>query len=80
MSDWTVIGGLVVLTVVGLWITGPLNSLSVGISAGLLISVVHGVLRNPEGLFLDENDAASTGLIVSQSTRTAGGTSWSPPL
>lgn len=80
MSDWAVIGGLVALTVVGLWITGPLNSLSIGISAGLLISVVHGVLRNPEGLFLDENDAASTGLIVSQSTRTAGGTSWSPPL
>ncbi|KAL0306178.1 UNVERIFIED_CONTAM: PRA1 family protein G2 [Sesamum radiatum] len=83
ISDWAVILGLVLITVAALWITGPLNSLSIGIGAGLLISVVHGVLRNPEGLFLDENDAASDGLIISNtaapSSRTAG-TSFNPPL
>lgn len=60
--------GLVVVSAVALWTTGPLNSLSMGIGVGLLISVVHGVLRNPEGLFLDENDAVSNGLIVSHHT------------
>lgn len=68
VSDWAVILGLVVVSAVALWTTGPLNSLSMGIGVGLLISVVHGVLRNPEGLFLDENDAVSNGLIVSHHT------------
>ncbi|KAK4484723.1 hypothetical protein RD792_007315 [Penstemon davidsonii] len=65
VSDWAVILGLVLVTIAAFWITGPLNSLSIGISVGLLVSVIHGVLRNPEGLFLDENDAVSNGLIVS---------------
>ncbi|KAK4439628.1 PRA1 family protein G2 [Sesamum alatum] len=80
VSDWAVILGLVSITVGALWITGPLNSLSIGIGTGLLISVVHGVLRNPEGLFLDENDAASDGLIISNTASRTGGTSFNPPL
>ncbi|KAL7088230.1 hypothetical protein ACP275_13G115500 [Erythranthe tilingii] len=83
VSDWTVIMGLGLVSVAALWITGPLSSLSIGIGVGLSISVVHGVLRNPEGLFLDENDAVSNGLIVSNppapSTR-SGGASFTPPL
>ncbi|KAH6822837.1 hypothetical protein C2S53_017236 [Perilla frutescens var. hirtella] len=80
VSDWAVICGLVVLSAVALWLTGPLNSLSIGIIVGLLISAVHGALRNPEGLFLDENDAVSSGLIVSQSTARSGGVAINPPL
>ncbi|KAK6149477.1 hypothetical protein DH2020_017002 [Rehmannia glutinosa] len=83
VSDWAVILGLVLVTIAALWITGPLNSLSIGVGVGLLISIAHGVLRNPEGLFLDENDAVSNGLIVSKpaapSTR-SGGISFNPPV
>ncbi|XP_075494706.1 PRA1 family protein G2-like isoform X3 [Primulina tabacum] len=68
VNDWAVILGLVVISIAALWITGPLNNLSIGISVGLLIFVIHGVLRNPEGLYLDENDAVSDGLVSSQST------------
>ncbi|KAL3643221.1 hypothetical protein CASFOL_014036 [Castilleja foliolosa] len=75
VGDWTVFVGLVLVSIAAFWITGPLNSLSIGVGLGLLISVVHGVLRNPEGLFLDENDAVSNGLIVSNSKPTAPGTS-----
>ncbi|KAL8462035.1 hypothetical protein ACS0TY_033205 [Phlomoides rotata] len=82
VSDWAVILGLVVVSVAALWATGtgPLNSLSTGIGAGLLISVVHGVLRNPEGLFLDENDAVSNGLVVSHHTVQIQNTRGNPPL
>ncbi|GFP94786.1 pra1 family protein g2 [Phtheirospermum japonicum] len=87
VSDWAVIVGLVLVSIAAFWITGPLNSLSIGVGLGLLISVVHGVLRNPEGLFLDENDAVSNGLIVSNSKPTApgpgtrsGGISFNPPV
>ncbi|XP_057765356.1 PRA1 family protein G2 [Salvia miltiorrhiza] len=74
VSDWAVIAGLVMLSILALWITGPLHNLSIGIIVGLLISSIHGVLRNPEGLFLDENDAVSTGLIATA------GPSFTPPL
>ncbi|KAI3456735.1 hypothetical protein Pfo_013398 [Paulownia fortunei] len=83
ISDWAVILGLGLVSIAALWITGPLNSLSIGIGVGLLISFVHGVLRNPEGLFLDENDAVSNGLIVSNPTAPStrsGGISFNPPL
>ncbi|GER52733.1 prenylated rab acceptor family protein [Striga asiatica] len=85
VSDWAVILGIVLISIVAFWITGPLNSLSIGVGLGLFISVVHGVLRNPEGLFLDENDAVSNGLIVSTSKPTAsgipsGGIPFSPPV
>ncbi|XP_047978067.1 PRA1 family protein G2 [Salvia hispanica] len=80
VSDWAVIAGLAMLSILALYITGPLHNLSIGIIAGLLIAVVHGVLRNPEGLFLDENDAVSTGLIASHSTNRSGGASFTPPV
>ncbi|XP_073156737.1 PRA1 family protein G2-like [Henckelia pumila] len=83
VNDWAVILGLVLVSIAALWITGPLNSLSIGIGVGLLIFVIHGVLRNPEGLFLDENDAVSDGLVSSQSTAFSprnGGTQFTPPV
>ncbi|XP_075483310.1 PRA1 family protein G2-like [Primulina tabacum] len=68
VNDLAVILGLVLVSIAALWIIGPLNNLSIGIGVGLLIFAIHGVLRNPEGLFLDENDAVSDGLVSSQST------------
>lgn len=63
VNDWAVIAGLILASVVTLWVTGVLSNLLIGIAVGVLVSAIHGLLRNPEGLFLDENDAASNGLI-----------------
>ncbi|XP_059662313.1 PRA1 family protein G2-like [Cornus florida] len=66
VSDRIVMVGLVVGSLVAVWFTGTVNILLVGIGSGLLIAVLHGVFRNPEGLFLDEDDAVSNGLIRSR--------------
>ncbi|KAK1397847.1 hypothetical protein POM88_007710 [Heracleum sosnowskyi] len=66
VSDQAVVVGLGLVSVMVVWFTGVLNSLLVGISVGILIACVHCVFRNPEGLFLDENDAVHSGLIGSQ--------------
>lgn len=63
VSDLVVISGLVTVSAIAVWFTGILNNLMVGIGIGVLVSVIHGSLRNPEGLFVDEDDAVSTGLI-----------------
>lgn len=63
MSDQVVIVGLILVSVLAVWFTGIFNNLLIGISVGILISTLHGVFRNPEGLFLDENDALASGLI-----------------
>lgn len=65
VDDRIVMVGLVVITALTVWLTGFVDNLLVGIGIGLLIAAIHGVFRNPEGLFLDENDAASNGLIGS---------------
>lgn len=67
VSDQVVVVGLGLVSVMVVWFTGLLNSFLVGISVGILIAGVHCVFRNPEGLFLDENDAVGSGLIGSQS-------------
>ncbi|XP_059284924.1 PRA1 family protein G2-like [Lycium ferocissimum] len=63
VSDLVVITGFVVVSVIAVWFTGILNKLMIGLGIGVLVSVIHGGLRNPEGLFVDEDDAVSTGLI-----------------
>lgn len=63
VSDLVVISGLVTVSAIAVWFTGILNNLMIGIGIGVLVSVIHGSLRNPEGLFVDEDDAVSTGLI-----------------
>ncbi|MCD9644195.1 hypothetical protein HAX54_032343 [Datura stramonium] len=63
VSDLVVISGLVIVSVIAVWFTGILNNLLIGVGIGVLVSVIHGGLRNPEGLFVDEDDAVSTGLI-----------------
>lgn len=63
ISDRAVIVGLVLGSVAVAWATGVLTNLLIGISAGLVLLAIHGLLRNSEGLFLDENDAVTNGLI-----------------
>ncbi|KAL8147002.1 PRA1 family protein G2-like [Apium graveolens] len=68
VSDQAVVIGLGLVSVVVVWFAGVLNSLLVGISVGILVSALHCLFRNPDGLFLDENDAVHSGLIGSQSS------------
>ncbi|PSS05985.1 PRA1 family protein, partial [Actinidia chinensis var. chinensis] len=68
VDDRIVIVGLILVSVIAVWLTGSVNTLWIGISVGVLISAVHGMFRNPQGLFLDENDAVSDGLIRSPSS------------
>ncbi|XP_068311079.1 PRA1 family protein G2-like [Pyrus communis] len=63
---------LVTAAVVGLWLViyvcredhlSGLVKVTLGLGVGLVLCGVHGLLRNTEGLFLNENEAASQGLI-----------------
>ncbi|KAM3396461.1 PRA1 family protein G2 [Capsicum galapagoense] len=71
VSDLIVIVGLLTVSAITIWFTGILNNLMVGIGIGVLVSVIHGSLRNPEGLFVDEDDAATAGLISNAERGTA---------
>lgn len=63
VHDHVVIAVLVLITGISIWIKGFVTSFVIGIAVGGLISVVHAVFRNPRGIYLDENDAVSEGLI-----------------
>ncbi|KAL7219972.1 hypothetical protein ACSBR2_012938 [Camellia fascicularis] len=63
VSDRIVIGGPVLVSATVIWFAGMVNYLLIGVAVGLLISAVCGALRNPDGLFLDEDGAISDGLI-----------------
>ncbi|KAL2483792.1 PRA1 family protein G2 [Forsythia ovata] len=83
VSDRAIVVSLVLVSIAAIWFTGALNNLWIGIGIGLLVGAIHGVLRNPEGIFLDENDAVSNGLIASKSTVSnphGGGISYNLPL
>ncbi|XP_052206590.1 PRA1 family protein G2 [Diospyros lotus] len=67
VDDRLVIGGLALVTVLAVWFTGEVTYLLNGVAVGLLISAIHGALRNPDGLFLDEEDAVFNGLIGTSS-------------
>ncbi|KAG9448865.1 hypothetical protein H6P81_008830 [Aristolochia fimbriata] len=64
VTDTFVLAGLVAVSVLALWTTGSLGTLAGGLAAGGLIMAVHGFFRNDEGLFLNEQEAASRGLIA----------------
>lgn len=63
ITDRMVLVALVFASAITIWFMGHIENLLLGIGIGLLISALHGVLRNPEGLFLDEDEALSRGLI-----------------
>lgn len=63
ISDRAVTVGLVLCTAAIIWFTGVLTNLLIGISVGAVVVAIHGLLRNTDGLFLDENDAVTNGLV-----------------
>lgn len=63
VGDRTILLGLVLLSIAALWLTGVAGSLIGGVGFGVVLSGIHGALRNPEDLFLDEDEAASASLI-----------------
>ncbi|XP_058114503.1 PRA1 family protein G2 [Magnolia sinica] len=63
VNDRTVLIGLVLVSLVMIFGLGVLWDLMMGVGIGGAISAVHGVFRNEEGLALDEEEAASEGLI-----------------
>ncbi|KAI3427768.1 PRA1 family protein [Psidium guajava] len=66
LNDRLVLCALVLVSLSAIWLVGRVENVVIGIGAGSLLCGVHGVLRNPDGLFLDENEAASQGLIGSR--------------
>lgn len=72
VSDTAVLAALVAVSVVELWLTGCFWSLVSGAAAGAAVAAVHGLLRNEEGVYLDEQEAASWGLIGSNLSAGAG--------
>lgn len=62
-SDWAVFVGLGLASLAVVWLSSGLGTLILGLGVGFLVCGLHGLIRDPEGLFLDENDAVSAGLI-----------------
>lgn len=73
VSDTAVLAALVAVSAVELWLTGCFWSLIAGAAAGAAVAAVHGLLRNEEGVYLDEEEAASWGLIGSGSSNLSAG-------
>uniref|UniRef100_A0A7N0RCB8 PRA1 family protein n=1 Tax=Kalanchoe fedtschenkoi TaxID=63787 RepID=A0A7N0RCB8_KALFE len=69
VGDRLVLTGLIVVTVIVVWWLGVVSNLLWGTAIGIDASIVHGVFRNPQGLFLDEDEAFSDGLISSGSSQ-----------
>ena len=76
VSDRLVLFSLAFLSVLAVWVCGVLQNLALRLGIGVLICGVHALVRNSDGLFLDENDAISTGLVRSAA---ATSTSATPP-
>ncbi|KAB2068424.1 hypothetical protein ES319_A08G030700v1 [Gossypium barbadense] len=70
VNDRFVLLVLAFLSVLAVWICGVFQNLSLGLGIGVLVCGVHALLRNSDGLFLDENDAVSTGLVRSAPSST----------
>ncbi|KAF8050639.1 hypothetical protein N665_1917s0007 [Sinapis alba] len=54
-SDRVIFFGLIVGSLWGLWLTHCFLSLVLGIVTGVLLCLVHAVLRNPDDLFVQED-------------------------
>ncbi|XP_010534836.1 PREDICTED: PRA1 family protein G1 [Tarenaya hassleriana] len=46
-----------------LWFTHSLGSVALGVGAGVVLCGVHAVVRNPDDLFADEQEAVSSGFL-----------------
>lgn len=69
VGDRTVVCFLVLASVWAVWFTSSAVSLAVGVGVGLLLCTVHSLIRNSDGVFLEEDDAITGGLIGSNGRR-----------
>lgn len=63
VDDNVVILGLVLVSCMVVWMFGFVWSLVVGVLVAFFASFVHCVFRNCDGVYLDESDAVSQGLM-----------------
>ncbi|KAK1440157.1 hypothetical protein QVD17_05982 [Tagetes erecta] len=61
---------LVFITGIAIWYLGFVSNVVIGVMVGVLLSVVHAVFRNPQGVYFDEIDAEYEGLVSSTSVST----------
>ncbi|KAL4185942.1 hypothetical protein AMTRI_Chr10g233390 [Amborella trichopoda] len=66
INDRTVLIGLVVITLAGLWLTAVVATLVGALGIGVLIMGVHAIFRESESLYMNEEEAVSEGLIGSR--------------
>ncbi|XP_021905895.1 PRA1 family protein G2 [Carica papaya] len=64
LNDYLVLLALFLSSLLALWFTACFWTLALGLAIGLLVCAVHAVFRNSDGLFLDEEEAASRGLVA----------------
>ncbi|KAI3969580.1 hypothetical protein MKX01_020141 [Papaver californicum] len=63
INDRLVLMGLVMISLLTIVFTEFFQTLMFGLGIGFIISAIHGAFRNPDGLFINEAEAASTGFI-----------------
>ncbi|CAA7062606.1 unnamed protein product [Microthlaspi erraticum] len=63
VGNRTVLLFLFLVSVWAIWFTSSAASLAIGVGVGLLLCITHSVIRNSDGLFLEEDDAVTGGLI-----------------
>lgn len=68
ISDRALLLGLVLVTIATAWFSGIGRNLLIGTGVGVAVCGLHGVLMNPEGFYLNENEATSANLIQPNAT------------
>jgi hypothetical protein len=61
VSDRLVLIGLVLVSVLGVWLSGAAWNLVWGVLIGFLVCTIHAVLRNSDGLLVPGEEAALVG-------------------